>query len=146
MNYNEGNLMASALYQQIKYNTVPGDLGTLAPGLTNQSTAEVSVMYNVGILKAYAQYLHSWDSIVTGNVGVNTGQAGLSIPVGPGTILISDAYSRSTGHNTSTRNTWAVGYDYSISKRTDLYVAALGDRASHFSYGTTLGGGIRTVF
>jgi predicted porin len=146
LNYNEGNLMAAALYQQIKYNTTPGDLGTLTPGLTNQSTAEVSVMYNVGILKAYAQYLHSWDSVVTGDVGVNTGQAGLSIPLGPGTILVSDAYSRSSGARTLTRNTWAAGYDYSLSKRTDVYVAALGDRASHLSYGTTLGGGIRTQF
>jgi predicted porin len=146
MNYDSGAFTAAGLYQQIKYNTTPGDLGTLTPGLTNQSVAEVSMMYNVGIAKAYAQYLHTWDTIVTGNVGVNTGQLGLSIPIGPGTILLSDAYSKSSGSSTVSRNTWAAGYDYSLSKRTDVYVAALGDRASRFSYGTTLGGGIRTQF
>jgi predicted porin len=66
--------------------------------------------------------------------------------VGVGRILGSDAYSKSSGHSSVYRNTWAISYDYPLSKRTDVYAAVLSDRASRMSTGTTIGGGLRTQF
>jgi predicted porin len=53
--------------------------------------------------------------------------------------------SKSGGQRDEFRNTWSVGYDYPLSRRTIVYAAVLGDRATHFSSGYTVGG-IRTLF
>jgi len=144
--YNRGSFAASAVYQQIKFSVNPGDLTTNLPGLTTQSVANLGVSYNFNFVKVYGQYQHIWDSVASGDVGINTGQLGVSIPVGTGAILASDAYSKSEGGSTVYRNTWAIGYDYPLSKRTDIYAAFLSDRASRLSSGDTLGAGIRTTF
>ncbi|MFM0736389.1 porin [Paraburkholderia xenovorans] len=146
LSYNMGGFAASAVWQQVKFSITPGDLGTSLPGLTTQSVMNIGVSDDFGVVKLFGQYQHIWDYDTTGNVGVNTGQLGFSIPVGQGHILGSDAYSKSSGHSTVYRNTWALGYDYSLSKRTDVYTAVLSDRATRRSSGYTVGGGLRTAF
>lgn len=146
VSYNRGGFAASAVYQRIKFSLDAGDLGTVLPGLTTQSVANLGMSYDMGFVKLYGQYQHTWDSISTGDVGINTGQLGVSVPIGNGRILASDAYSKSSGGRSVYRNTWAVAYDYSLSRRTDIYAAFVADRASKMSAGNTFGGGIRTTF
>ncbi|HEY4298971.1 MAG TPA: porin [Paraburkholderia sp.] len=146
VSYNNGGFAASAVYQQIKYSLNAGDLDTVLPGLTMQSVANLGMSYDLQYVKLYGQYQHVWDSIPDGDVGIDTGQIGFSIPVGVGRILGSDAYSKSSGHSSVYRNTWALSYDYPLSKRTDIYAAVLSDRASKMATGTTIGGGLRTQF
>jgi predicted porin len=146
VSYNNGGFATSVVYQQIKYSLNAGDLGTVLPGLTTQSVANLGVSYDLNYVKLYGQYQHVWDSISNGDVGIDTGQVGFAIPVGIGRILGSDAYSKSTGHSSVYRNTWALSYDYPLSQRTDIYAAVLSDRASRMSSGTTIGGGLRTQF
>jgi predicted porin len=146
LSYSSGGLAATVVWQQIKFDITPGDLDTVIAGLSTQAAASANVSYDIGFVKAYAQYMHVWDSVMGGNVGINTGQLGVAIPVGTGKILASDAYSRSNGQESMVRNTWAVGYDYPLSKRTDVYLAVLGDHATRLSSGYTAGGGIRTDF
>ena len=144
--YNNGGFAASVVYQQIKFSLTAGDLDTVLAGLTTQSVVNLGTSYDMGFVKLFGQYQHVWDSVTTGNVGIDTGQLGFSIPVGVGRILGSDAYSKSSGGSSVYRNTWAISYDYPLSKRTDIYAAFLSDRASKMSWGNTLGGGIRTSF
>lgn len=146
LNYSIGSLATSSVYQQMKYNQAAGDIGTVIPGMQSQSAGSFNVTYGFNTLKLFAQYMHVWNEISTGNIGVDTGQLGFSWAVGPGQVLASDAYSHSTGASNVSRNTWAVGYDYQVSKRTDVYVAVLGDRASKMTSGFTAGGGLRTTF
>ena len=68
------------------------------------------------------------------------------MPVGPGTVMASFAYSRDAGGLDQTRKTWALGYDYPLSKRTDVYAAYMNDRLSGLSDGNTFGAGIRAKF
>ncbi|MFM0720855.1 porin [Paraburkholderia strydomiana] len=146
VSYNNGGFATSVVYQQIKYSLNAGDLGTVLPGLTTQSVVNLGVSYDLNFVKLYGQYQHIWDSISNGDVGIDTGQIGFSIPVGVGRILGSDAYSKSSGHSSVYRNSWALSYDYPLSRRTDVYAAVLSDRASRMSSGTTIGGGLRTQF
>ncbi|MFP3600498.1 porin [Paraburkholderia sp. SIMBA_053] len=146
VSYNNGGFATSVVYQQIKYSLNAGDLGTLIPGLTTQSVMNLGVSYSMNFVKLYGQYQHVWDSISNGDVGIDTAQIGFAIPVGVGRILGSDAYSKSSGHASVYRNTWALSYDYPLSKRTDVYAAVLSDRASRMATGTTVGGGLRTQF
>ena len=146
LNYSIGSLATSSVYQQMKYNQAAEDIGTVIPGMRSQSVGSFNMTYGFNTLKLYAQYMHIWNAINTGDVGIDTGQLGFSWAIGPGQLLASDAYSHSTGASNVSRNTWAVGYDYQVSKRTDVYVAVLGDRASKMSSGFTAGGGLRTMF
>jgi predicted porin len=146
VSYNNGGFAMSVVYQQIKYSLNAGDLGTVLPGLTTQSVANLGMSYDLNYVKLYGQYQHIWNSISNGDVDIDTGQIGFSIPVGVGRILGSDAYSKSSGHSSVYRNSWALSYDYPLSKRTDVYAAVLSDRASRMSSGTTVGGGLRTQF
>jgi predicted porin len=146
VSYNNGGFATSVVYQQIKFSLNAGDLGTVLPGLTTQSVVNLGMSYDLQYVKLFGQYQHIWDSIPDGDVGIDTGQIGFSIPAGLGRILGSDAYSKSTGHSSVYRNTWALSYDYPLSKRTDVYAAVLADRASRMSAGTTVGGGLRTQF
>lgn len=146
LNYNTGSLATSAVWQQMKFNEAAGDLGTVIPGFTTQSVASLNASYAFKKVKLYAQYQHIWNSITTGNVGIDTVQLGVSVAIDVGRLLASDAWSKSSGGSSVMRNTWAVGYDYPLSKRTDIYVAVLGDHASRLQSGYTAGGGLRTTF
>lgn len=146
LNYNVGSLATAAVWQQMKFNEAAGDLGTVIPGFTSQSVGSLNASYQFSKVKLYAQYQHIWNAITTGNVGIDTVQLGASVSIDVGRLLASDAYSKSSGGSDVMRNTWAVGYDYPLSKRTDVYVAVLGDHASRLKTGFTTGGGVRTTF
>jgi len=146
ISYNQGSFAASAVWQQIKFSVTPGDLATSLPGLTTQSVANIGMTYTTNFVELFGQYQHIWDRDSAGNIAIDTGQLGVSIPVGVGRVLGSDAYSKSSGGRNVYRNTWAIGYEYPLSKRTDIYAAFLSDRASRLSSGNTLGCGMRTSF
>ncbi|WP_244120029.1 porin [Burkholderia gladioli] len=86
------------------------------------------------------------DVISGGGAHSNGGQFGASVPIGAGRALASYAYTKMVGSMNTTRNTWSVGYDYNLSKRTDVYAAYLNDRITGLSSGNTFGVGIRTYF
>jgi predicted porin len=144
--YRNGPLAANVVYQQIKFNSVAGDLAATVPGLTTQSATQAGASYEIGPVKLFGQYQYVKNSITSGDVHVNFGQLGTAIQVGTGRILASDGFSKSGGQGHSVRNTFSMAYDYPLSKRTDVYTAFLVDHASRLSSGDTVGVGMRTVF
>ena len=70
----------------------------------------------------------------------------MSVPLGGGSVLASYAYTKSSGTSNVNRKTWALGYDYNLSKRTDIYAAYMNDKVSSMSGGDTFGGGVRMKF
>jgi predicted porin len=144
--YFHGPFAATVVYQDAKYNNVADDLVTEIPGYTGQNAVQAGVSYDFSVVKLYGQYMYVNNSITTGNLKVNTGSGGFSIPLGDGAILADYAYSRSSGAAAQSRSTFAVGYDYHLSKRTDLYAAYLYDRVTDLSLGQTYGVGIRSMF
>ncbi|WP_322061090.1 porin [Paraburkholderia sp. J63] len=142
---------ATVVYQYVNYKNVANDFLTpgsanVVAGLRSQSIGQLGVSYNFRIIRFYGQYMYTGNSVVTGNYHVSTGQFGFTVPVGVGTIMASYVYSKDTGGFDQNRKTWAIGYDYPLSKRTDVYAAYLGDKISGESYGDTFGVGIRAKF
>jgi predicted porin len=142
---------ATAVYQYVNYSNVAGDFADpgasgVVPGLHSQSVAQVGLAYDFRIVKLYAQYMFTENTLDAGHFHVNTGQAGLSVPLGVGFALASYVYSKDSGGMQQSRNTWAIGYDYPLSKRTDVYAAYMNDKLSGQSVGDTFGVGIRAVF
>jgi predicted porin len=57
---------------------------------------------------------------------------------------VGGAKTRVTPGNT--RDTWTLGYDYNLSKRTDVYAMLMHDKITTFVSGTSYGFGIRHRF
>lgn len=150
--YFHGPFAATGVYQYVNFNNAPNDLrqvtpfGTIVP-FKSQGVAQFGASYDLKFVKFYGQYMYTKnDALTGGGWHVNTGQGGVTVPVGPGTAMASYAYSRDSGGLNQTRRTWALGYDYPLSKRTDLYAAYMNDQISGLSTGQTVGAGIRAKF
>lgn len=150
--YFHGAFAATGVFQYVNFNNSPGDLisvspfGTIVP-FKSQSVGQLGASYDLKYVKFYGQYMYTKnDNLTGGSWHVNTGQGGVTVPVGPGTVMASYAYSRDAGGLDQTRRTWALGYDYPLSKRTDLYAAYMNDQVSGLSTGQTVGAGVRAKF
>jgi predicted porin len=74
-------------------------------------------------------------------------QIGTAIPTGEGFILISYGSSQATTpYSQITDKTGSIGYDYFLSKHTDIYIAALREKTFMLSSGNSVAGGIRLRF
>ncbi|SAL19574.1 porin [Caballeronia turbans] len=149
--YFHGPFAATGVYQYVNFNNVPGDLTTIdgfaTPGYKSQSVGQLGASFDMKYVKFFAQYMYTKNDFDgPGTFHVNTGQGGVTVPVGPGTVMASYAYSRSNGGLDQTHKSWAVGYDYPLSKRTDVYAAYLNDKYTSMSSGDTFGVGIRAKF
>jgi predicted porin len=148
--YFHGPFAATGVYQYVNFNNAPGDLvnsnAFAIPGFKSQSVAQLGASYDLKYVKFFAQYMYTKNDIEPTSFHVNTGQGGVTVPLGPGTVMASYAYSRSNGGLDQTHKTWALGYDYPLSKRTDVYAAYMNDKYTSVSTGDTFGVGIRAKF
>ena len=72
---------------------------------------------------------------------------GASIPFGNSIILVAYGQAHTTTPLLGTTNrTASIGYDYFLSKNTDIYVAALHEKLSFVSSGHAVAGGVRLRF
>ncbi len=82
-------------------------------------------------------------------MGSHTYELGLSIPATP-TAAVLVEWARTTQsapkEKDSIRNTASVGYDYYLSKRTDVYAVYSYDKLSGKPSGSTYGVGMRHTF
>jgi len=144
--YFHGAFAATGVYQYVNFNSAPGDLDSLVAGMKSQGVGQIGLSYDLKYVKFYGQYMYTKNDQVISGWHVNTAQGGVSVPAGPGNVMASYAYSRDTGGLDQTRQTAAIGYDYPLSKRTDVYAAYLYDHISNQSSGDTFGVGIRAKF
>ncbi|PRE45375.1 porin [Burkholderia multivorans] len=114
-------------------------------GATEQTAWLVGSAYRLRAVKLYFQYER-----VTNNNDLtdDTVQVGASAQVGTGSVLASWAGTRRRPQQGSDVrwSTVALGYDYPLSKRTDVYAAWRYDTMSSVSSGNSLGAGIRMKF
>ena len=144
--YFNGAFSATLAYQQIKFNNKAGDLDSIIAGFKNQQATQIGVAYDFDVVKLFGQFQYIKNTISSGNISMKGGQLGVSVPMGGGEVLASYGYTRSSGASDVKRNSWAVGYDYRLSKRTDIYAAYYSDKVTNLSRGDTMGVGIRTKF
>lgn len=141
--YVSGPFAATLALQRVRNSGLPQPL---PPGFNKQQAYQIGATYDLSVARLFGQY----GSITTSaTVGARTNlyQYGASVPFGHGALLVSygDAATTSAGLDTYQR-TLSLGYDYSLSKRTDLYAAYMRDRASGLATGHTLATGVRVRF
>lgn len=106
------------------------------------------ISYDFDLFKLYGQAISTKLEKGLTNIKLDTLSTGVSVPVGSGKILASYAQTRKkyTGLQDTTRRTLTIGYDYVLSKRTDLYANIMYDKLTNENAGTGIGFGIRHRF
>ena len=122
--YFGGPLAASLVYRSLNLDNT---------GLTADQTALLGgVSYAFSAVKLFGQFQQTkLTQSTTGETKQRTVQLGVSAPVGPGNILASVASTKITDNDVTTadkRVAFALGYDYDLSKRTDLYAVLMDDK------------------
>ncbi|TQK03486.1 porin [Herbaspirillum sp. SJZ107] len=138
-NYNSGKWSAAVSAQRLRVN-----INTPLP--VEQKAYLAGVAYNFGPVKVYGNVGHA--SIERGNSS-RIVDLGLSVPMGErGTVMLESAHTRLSPAQAAVthRNTSSLGYDYRLSKRTDVYLIHTGDKKSNAGYASTNAFGIRHLF
>lgn len=116
----------------------------VAHDATNQKAWMLGGSYELSAAKLFATYgqtKHDTD------LEDKTVSLGVSVPVGQGKVLAAWAQTRrDDAGSESKRNTASIGYDYYLSKRTDLYAIYMNDRITNLDNGNSVGLGMRHRF
>ena len=100
--------------------------------------------YDFGAVKPFLSYGRSKADNSTNEA--RTLQLGASIPAGPTGKVLVDMVSTKLSQTGVKRTTATLGYDYNLSKRTDVYAMLMNDRITNKSTGNSVGVGVRHRF
>jgi predicted porin len=153
---------AGPFYGVVTYDTF--DLGELAND-PSQDHLQIGLSWDFKVIKLSAAYGQESEQYVLGPAGVTIGTGGAVATQTPGTdatswavgaIIPFGAHRINASYQTRTvdalgavgegnRDAWALGYEYSLSRRTTLY-AYYGDVSDKDTYKTANWGGIKQTF
>lgn len=110
--------------------------------------AQIGIAYDFQVVKLFGQYQRTKLENTGLEVKLATSQLGASVPIGLGRLLLSVAHTTKdqTALADTRRNTVSAGYDYNLSKRTDLYAVVVTDKVTALDRGTGVALGIRHNF
>ncbi len=144
--YFSGPLSATVAYQRVKHGLNPGVPAIVATGFEYQEAATLGVAYDFKVVKLFGQGALVKTHAATGTETQYFG-LGAAAPVGPGKVLAQYGQAKAEQPAGDTTNkTLTLGYDYFLSKSTDVYAVYLHDRLTGASNGNTLALGIRVRF
>lgn len=130
--YGAGAFAASAVYQKVAKGAAVDDTETL----------QLAASYDFGAAKLFGQYSDVENS--TSKRDYKLANVGVAVPVGGGKLLAQ--YGRISASVGADRKTFTFGYDYNLSKRTDVYAAYMNDKVDGLSSGVSYGAGVRHRF
>jgi predicted porin len=129
--YFSGAFAGTLAYQKVKAGSANGT-----------TTSQVGASYDLGAVKLFGQYGKVTND--TTNNGSKLADVGASVPLGGGKLLFQ--YGQLKFDAGTKRTTISGGYDYDLSKRTDLYAVAMSDKLTSMTTGTSYALGIRHKF
>ena len=152
--YFNGPLALTAYYHQVQVgNPTPGAILDATPGystVNNQKTWFVGASYDLNVAKLFGTYSKSSDDGSTGlSMNDKTYSLGAKIPAAGGDILLAYADTKRSGSLVGAdlkRDTISAGYDYNLSKRTDVYAIAMTDKLNTADRANSVAVGIRHKF
>ncbi len=139
--YLTGPFAASFAIERIKNSLLP-----LPAGFNRQIAMQAGASYDFSFVRVYAQ---------AGRVKTDADsdertmlyQLGAAVPIGNSLVLVAYGHAREkTPLSATTQRTYSLGYDYFLSKNTDIYIAAMVEKLSFVSSGHAIAGGVRLRF
>lgn len=157
LNYDQGPLAAALSYEKLSRMSLPFGAPVVPlvtparPGFlaTDDRTWQLAAAYDFTAVKLFAQHSRTrLADLGARKIDLTTSQLGVSVPLGAGKAMLSWAH---TGKEQSAaadlaRSTVTLGYDYHLSRRTDVYAAWLHDKVSKLNAGNTYIVGLRHSF
>ena len=139
--YTSGPLQASGTWQRVRNGP-----GPWPAGFDHQSTFQLGASYELSFIRLYGQV-----GRVKTNADVDVRstlyQVGAASPIGLGFLLASYAHAKDEVASTrSYRRTFSLGYDYFLSKATDIYAVVMNERFTALSSANTVAAGVRLRF
>lgn len=110
-----------------------------ATAVADTKSWQAAATYDFGVAKLFGQFGNVANK-TTGNEYDITG-LGASVPVGNGKVLAQ--WGQIKPETGAKRKTFSAGYDYFLSKRTDLYAVAMSDKVDGLSSGSAFSIGVR---
>ena len=139
--YFNGPLGATAAWQQVK----SGGVGVPA-GWEYQETAQLGVSYDLSVVKLFGQYTQVKTRALT-NTKTTLYSIGASTPLGAGKLLAQYGWAKAAANGVDMNNkTLTVGYDYALSKNTDVYAVYMHETVTSLTSANTLAAGARLRF
>jgi predicted porin len=139
--YFGGPFGATAAFQKVKN----GAFGTPA-GFSSQDTWQLGGSYDLGVAKLYAQY-SSVKTKATVDTDTKVYGIGATVPIGAGKLLAQYGRAKADfGISDRTNKTLTLGYDYNLSKNTDVYAVYMNDKITAVDAGNSIAAGIRLRF
>jgi len=145
--YFGGPFAATVAVQQVKQGL------TFAPaivttGFDAQDSVQVGASYDLSVVKLFGQY-----SQVKTKATVETKSTiygiGASAPLGAGKLLAQYGNAKNDFGGTKAEiisKTLTVGYDYNLSKSTDIYALVMNDKLTNLDAGNTIALGLKVKF
>jgi predicted porin len=129
--YFGGAFSGTVAYQKVK-----------AASANATTTWQLGGAYDFGAAKLFAQYGKITNDTL--NVSNKLADAGVSVPVGKGKVLLQ--FGQDKANSGVKRTTVSGGYDYTLSKRADLYGVVMNDKLTNATTGNSFALGIRHKF
>ncbi len=146
--YFAGPLGLTAAWQKVEAQGTLGRAISAFPGFSSQTAWQLGGSYDFKAVKVFAQY-GTVKTDATADVKVKTWQLGATVPIGAGKLQASYGNSEldfiAPGAD-RTSKMMTVGYDYFLSKRTDVYALYMSDKFTGLSSGNTIAVGVRHTF
>ena len=118
----------------------------LPAGFQRQVILQAGATYDFKLVRVYGQIGRIKTEADTDS-RTTSYQLGAAVPIGNGLVLVAYGRSHSSAPLLATTDRIvSVGYDYFLSKNTDIYVAGMVERLSFVSRGNTIAGGVRVRF
>jgi predicted porin len=141
VSYITGPFAATIVAERVRNSAQP-----LPAGFQRQIILQAGATYDFKLVRLYGQVGRIKTDANT-DTRVVSYQLGAAVPIGNGLVLV--AYGRSHASApllATTDRITSIGYDYFLSKNTDIYVAAMFEKLSFVSSGNTVAGGVRMRF
>lgn len=144
--YFGGPISATFAYQRVKHGLSGFTPAIVSTGFKYQDSATVGFAYDAKVVKVFTQY-----NLVKTEAATDTETSyfgvGLSVPVGAGKVLAQYGQATAEFPTADVKNkTLTLGYDYWLSKSTDVYAVYMNDRLTGASNGNTYALGLRVKF
>ncbi len=143
--YFSGPFAATVAYQKVQSDYDLRFSTTLPAGFVEQIAYQFGASYDLGVAKLFGQYGKT-DTDATADVKGKLTQIGVSAPLAGGKVLGAYGNLKYSGGRVGTSKTISLGYDYNLSKRTDVYAVYVSDKFTNLKSGNTFAVGIRHNF
>jgi predicted porin len=146
--YFGGPVALTAAWQNVKSQGVLGQSIATFPGFASQTAYQVGGSIDAGFVKFFAQY-GKIKTDATKDVNTTNFNVGAKLPLGAGVVLAQYGNSKIETQTVAAEvksQIASFGYDYFLSKRTDIYAVVMLEKLTAKQHGSTYALGVKHTF